>query len=79
MTADAQTMEVPAAPGLSRGDLLATLLIAGLGGIFPEDLPVGTIVSVENGKSPFFKTIHIEPFVDFGALDELIILKRSED
>jgi len=56
-----------------------TVITSGLGGIFPEDLPVGTIVSVEEGRSPFFKSIQIEPFVDFGALDELIILKRSEE
>jgi simple sugar transport system permease protein len=34
MTANAQTMDVPVAPGLGRRDLLATLLIAGLGAIF---------------------------------------------
>jgi ABC-type uncharacterized transport system permease subunit len=34
MSAEARTMEVPAAPGLSRRDLLSTLLIAALGVIF---------------------------------------------
>jgi simple sugar transport system permease protein len=34
MTVQAQTVDVPAAPGLSRKDLLITLLIVGLGAVF---------------------------------------------
>jgi rod shape-determining protein MreC len=55
-----------------------TIITSGLGGIFPENLPIGTILNVEAGRSPFFKTIDVTPFVDFGALDELMILKRSK-
>jgi rod shape-determining protein MreC len=55
-----------------------TIITSGLGGIFPENLPIGTISNVEVGRSPFFKIINVTPFVDFGALDELMILKRSE-
>lgn len=55
-----------------------TIITSGLGGIFPESLPIGTISNVEVGRSPFFKTIDVTPFVDFGALDELMILKRSK-
>lgn len=55
-----------------------TIITSGLGGIFPENLPIGTISNVEVGRSPFFKTIDVTPFVDFGALDELMILKRSK-
>ena len=59
---------------VSVGD---TVITSGLGGIFPENLPIGTISSVKEGKSPFFKEIEVDPFVYFGALDELIILTRS--
>jgi len=55
-----------------------TIITSGLGGIFPENLPIGTISSVEVSRSPFFKSIDVTPFVDFSALDELMILKRSE-
>ncbi|MCK4655407.1 MAG: rod shape-determining protein MreC [candidate division Zixibacteria bacterium] len=55
-----------------------TIITSGLGGRFPENLPIGTISNVEVGRSPFFKTIDVAPFVDFGALDELMILKRSK-
>ncbi|MBU1318964.1 MAG: rod shape-determining protein MreC [candidate division Zixibacteria bacterium] len=56
-----------------------TVITSGLGGVFPENLPIGTIVSISRGKSPFFKSIYIRPFVEFRALDELTILKRSEN
>jgi rod shape-determining protein MreC len=55
-----------------------TIITSGLGGTFPESLPIGTISSVEVGKSPFFMTIRVKPFADFRALDELMILKQSE-
>ena len=55
-----------------------TIITSGLGGIFPGSLPIGVVSSVEAGSSPFFKRIMVAPFVDFGALDELMILKRSE-
>ncbi len=55
-----------------------TIITSGLGGTFPDNLPIGTVSSVEIGRSPFFKHITVEPFVDFGALDELMILKLSE-
>jgi rod shape-determining protein MreC len=61
---------------VSVGD---TVITSGLGGVFPENLPIGTIESVESGKSPFFKQIDIQPFVNFRALDELTILKRNEN
>ncbi len=54
-----------------------TVITSGLGGVFPEGLLVGTIISVVTGESPFFKSITLEPFVDFGALEELIVLKKS--
>lgn len=66
---------VPLSDSVNVGD---TIITSGLGGIFPENLPIGTISSVERGQSPFFKTIIVAPFVDFGALDELMILKKSE-
>jgi rod shape-determining protein MreC len=55
-----------------------TIITSGLGGVFPENLPIGTITSVKTGRSPFFKRISVTPFADFGALDELMILKRSD-
>ena len=54
-----------------------TVITSGLGGVFPEGLPVGIIVSVVTGESPFFKSIILDPFVDFGALEELIVLRKS--
>jgi rod shape-determining protein MreC len=59
---------------VSEGD---TIITSGLGGLFPESLPIGIIDTVYAGESPFFRTVEVRPFVDFGALDELMILKQS--
>ncbi len=54
-----------------------TVITSGLGGVFPEGLLIGTIATVSVGASPFFRSITLRPFVAFGALEELIVLKGS--
>jgi rod shape-determining protein MreC len=51
-----------------------TLVSSGLGGIFPEGLLIGTILSVKADSTFTFKQIEIEPAVRFSALDEIFIL-----
>jgi rod shape-determining protein MreC len=65
---------VSLADSVAVGD---TVVTSGLGGIFIQDIPIGIVSEVENGGSPFFKSIAVKSFVDFSALDELIILKES--
>lgn len=52
------------------GDRVVT---SGIDGIYPRDLPVGVITSVEHGDELFYD-LHLEPAVDFGVLDQVYLL-----
>ncbi|MFH2054644.1 MAG: rod shape-determining protein MreC [bacterium] len=57
-----------------------TLISSGLGGVFPEGLMVGTVSSVASRPGSFFLHINVQPAVDFGSLDNVMVLRpRSGD
>src|SRR5207253_9038200 len=58
----AQMYDVPALADIQPGD---TVLTAGIDGIYPKGIPVGTIVKAEKGQD-LFKQIAVRPAVDFG-------------
>lgn len=69
---------VSPADDVAPGD---TVVSSGLGGIFPEGLVVGTVISVTADTASFFRKIELLPAVGFSALDEVFILvpqKTSE-
>jgi rod shape-determining protein MreC len=53
------------------GDAVAT---AGIDGIYPRGIPVGTIAAAVPGNELFYE-IRVIPKVDFGRLDQVYILK----
>jgi len=56
------------------GDVLIT---SGTGSVFPKGLRVGTIVSVESGRFGLYQQAAAEPSVDFGRIEEVMILPRG--
>lgn len=52
------------------------VLSAGIDGVFPRGLPVGTVTAVEPG-SELFHRILLRPAVDFGELDQVLVLARE--
>jgi rod shape-determining protein MreC len=57
------------------GDLVVT---SGLGGVFPKGIPIGKVEKVVEGSGEFFKDVVITPSVDFGKIEEvLVILKEN--
>ena len=42
--------------------------------MFPRGLRIGTVSSVNNNDVDTFKTIQVDPFVDFSALQSVIVL-----
>jgi rod shape-determining protein MreC len=56
------------------GDILIT---SGTGSVFPKGLRVGTIVSVERGRFGLYQEAAAEPSVDFGRIEEVMILPRG--
>jgi rod shape-determining protein MreC len=61
---------VPLQADVRVGDQVLT---AGIDGVYPRGIPVGTVVKVEGGGQLFHK-IQLAPAVDFGALDQVYLL-----
>ncbi len=55
------------------GDRVVT---AGIDGIYPRGLPVGTVVEVEPGEELFHR-IRLQPAVDMGLLEQVYLLPRQ--
>jgi rod shape-determining protein MreC len=68
--AGAQMYEVPSLADVQPGDAVLT---AGIDGIFPKGIPVGTVTRVERGQS-LSKSIWVKPAVDFGSIEEVIVI-----
>ena len=56
------------------GDEVTT---AGIDGIYPRGIPVGTIAAVIPGDE-LFHEIRVIPKVDFGKLDQVYVLKEEQ-
>jgi len=63
--------QVPYRADFSIGD---TLVSSGLGGVFPPDLPVGTVASVSEPPERLLKDVALSPFVAFHQLEEVFVL-----
>jgi rod shape-determining protein MreC len=62
--------DIPALSDVQPGDKVLT---AGIDGIYPKGIPLGTVVRADPGQS-LFKTISVKPAVDFGTIEEVIII-----
>jgi len=65
-----QLFDIPALADVQPGDRVLT---AGIDGIYPRGIPIGTIVRAEPGQS-LFKNIVVKPSVDFGTIEEVIVI-----
>ncbi len=61
---------VPLQAEIRPGDRIVT---AGIDGVYPRGIPVGTVVAVEPGGQLFHR-IRLAPSVDFGTLDQVYLL-----
>ncbi|HEV3456130.1 MAG TPA: rod shape-determining protein MreC [Thermoanaerobaculia bacterium] len=64
---------VPLSADVRPGD---SVLTAGIDGVYPRGIPVGTVVAVEAGGQLFHK-IRLAPAVDLGALDQVYLLEHA--
>ncbi|MEA2489728.1 MAG: rod shape-determining protein MreC, partial [Acidobacteriota bacterium] len=69
-TGTVQMLDIPSLADVRPGD---TIVSAGIDGIYPKGIPIGTIVKAEPGTS-LFKTITVRPSVDFGTIEEVIVI-----
>jgi rod shape-determining protein MreC len=66
----AEMHDVPSLADARPGDRVLT---AGIDGIYPKGIPIGVIVKVDQGQN-LFKNIIVRPSVDFGTIEEVIII-----
>src|SRR5437879_2453710 len=66
----AQLYDIPSLADVRPGDAVLT---AGIDGIYPKGIPVGVVTKAEKGQD-LFKTITVKPSVDFGSIEEVIVL-----
>lgn len=64
---------VPQQADVRVGDVVLT---AGIDGIYPRGIPIGTVVEVAPG-SELFHSIRLSPSVDFGVVDVVYLIERE--
>lgn len=65
---------IPKNNEVNPGDLLVS---SGLGGVFPKGIPVAVVSSVISNRRGMFLDITAEPVVDFGKLENVIVIMKS--
>lgn len=68
--AHVEMFDIPALADVQVGDRVLT---AGIDGIYPRGIPIGTVTRAEPGQS-LFKEVIVAPAVDFGTVEEVIII-----
>lgn len=71
----AKIENLPMNSNVKEGDIILT---SGLGGIYPKNIKIGTVKSVEEDNVKVMKSAVIEPAVDFTKLEELFIIIPNE-
>lgn len=64
---------VPRQADVRTGDRVLT---AGIDGVYPRGIPIGTVIKVENAGQ-LFHSILVAPAVDLGALDQVYLLDHT--
>jgi len=66
---------VPVHEDIAEGDTIKT---SGVGGVFPQGIPLGVVAHFKIGStSYFFAEIKVEPFVKFSRLERLFIMDNA--
>lgn len=69
-----QMFDIPTLADVQPGDRVLT---AGIDGIYPKGIPIGTVVRSEPGQS-LFKTVTVQPAVDLGTIEEVIVIHTKK-
>lgn len=51
---------------------------AGLSSLYPKGVPIGKVTSVGQTDTDLFQQVQVDPYVDFGGLDAVIVLVPKE-
>lgn len=69
-----EMFDIPTLADVQPGDRVLT---AGIDGIYPKGIPIGTIVRSEPGQS-LFKKVTVRPAVDLGTIEEVIVIHTKK-
>jgi rod shape-determining protein MreC len=63
-----------------RGDEIVTAgwTVGSLTSLYPKGIPIGVVTSVGQTDTDLYQQIQIDPYVDFGSLDAVIVLVPEE-
>ncbi len=51
---------------------------SGLSSLYPKSIPIGKVTSVGQTDTDLFQQVQIDPYVDFGSLDAVLVLVPTE-
>jgi rod shape-determining protein MreC len=65
---------------IRRGDEIVTAgwRAGGLSSLYPKGIPIGEVTSVGQTDTDLFQQVQVDPYVDFGILDAVLVLVPSE-
>jgi rod shape-determining protein MreC len=65
---------------IKEGDEVVTAgwRAGGLSSLYPKGIPIGEVTSFGLTDTDVFQQVQVEPYVDFGALDAVIVLRPPE-
>lgn len=65
---------------LKVGDEIVTAgwRASGLSSLYPKGIPIGRVTSVGQTDTDLFQQVQVDPFVDFGSLDAVLVLVPTE-
>ncbi|HEY0593443.1 MAG TPA: rod shape-determining protein MreC [Thermoanaerobaculia bacterium] len=71
--ADRGLLRLDYVPNMTDVVIGDTIVTAGIDGVFPKGIVVGKVVRVDEG-SDLFRRVDVQPAVDFGSIEEVLIL-----
>ncbi|MGI8887245.1 MAG: rod shape-determining protein MreC [Gaiellaceae bacterium] len=65
---------------IKRGDDVVTAgwRASGLSSLYPKGIPIGDVSSVGQTDTDLFQQVQVDPYVDFGSLDAILVLVPTE-
>ena len=67
---------IPIDSEIKEGDIILT---SGLGGMYPQEIRIGEVVSVEVDSVGIMKKAIVKPYVEFNKLEELFVVVPKEE
>lgn len=67
----AQLCYLPESSSVKKGDVILT---SGLGGFYPKDIRIGSVIDVQEDQGKVMKTAIVQPYVDFNKINDVFVV-----